>query len=621
MDTANFKNPPKLEVITLWLLYLSPSPVCIYASTINRLFSVAQFFQLIVSPVFIIYVLAYISFPALYHRYCINTIMSFDGTEEKEIKCNKIINSFGSINIMVVVANSIIMPLLIGLSSKTRGPENFETGTFMMISVGHTFLLSLFFYIIWIESFEGWVTFIPFRKKYLKMGLMKRNLYVATFASLGLLAIIIAPLCAKSNAAAPVSVTLAKKIIPAALFGFIIEVSDFMFMTRGVVSRLNFSNNFARSLAQGDYTVDPLNVISREEFGVLTNSLNEFHCATRTILSEVDSSVTNTRNNSTELKQSMSKANSRVLEILNRISTVKNEVKQQSRSVEQTNDVTKDILVSIKDLNENVNLQYDEIQESSSAVRQMVANIQSVTKILEHNGDTVEKLSAASNIGQKRVDEAVRMSEKIATESSGLMEASNIIQNIAEQTNLLAMNAAIEAAHAGESGKGFAVVADEIRKLAEQSNTQGKNITGSLQSLTEVIHDVSESSRLLQSQFREIFALTQSVKEQELAIMNSMKEQNEGSSQVLSAMENLNSSTADVKESAKKMLDGGNLIVEEMSMLDGISKNIDESMQIMADGTTQITASISEASTNTTQTTEDIQKLSEEMKRFNLKFE
>ncbi len=617
--TISIPEMPSKFYLLYWLMYLVPIPFTLIFCMYNKMFNFFEMISIHTQWYVVLYAVVFFTGVGLYVKLKIKTLSEFDGKEESIDSINQKANSFGAGNIGLLIVNTILYSLLLNLSAHAHKLESFDSAPFFMIFIGSVFLFSLFLYIPWLETYEDWQKFIPFNQNNLSFTLMGRNGLVAGFSAVGMFAIALSPILMRANEGIPLVQLFTTKLLPVVIAGIIIDVIDFLMITRGIMRRVGFISDFSGSLAKGDYTVDNLPVVSRDEFGLLVNHLNNFYMQTRSILESFHDNVDTSNKMAAELNSSMTQTAASVNQIVQNINLIKDEMGTQANDVENATNAANEILGNIESLNNHVTQQSAGVEESSAAVRQMVANIQSVTNILEKNALAVTQLSQASDVGQSRVDEAVHLTERIVQESAGLMDASTIIQNIAEQTNLLAMNAAIEAAHAGEAGKGFAVVADEIRKLAEQSNTQGKNITGSLQGLGDVIRGVADSTKQLQAQFSSIFTMTQTVKQQEQVIMNAMKEQSQDSTQVLEAMQSIDESTLNVKSSAEEMLSGGKQVVKEMESLMHTTLVINGTVNQMANGTDEILSSVKEVNTASTRNSETVEELAKEVKRFKLK--
>ncbi len=572
------------------------------------------FFSVLNIPVLILNVLAvYLPNKLVYPK-----LMAFDGTEDSADSCNTLANKYSSINIAVTISLILLYPLAMGFAAHSGNYPNFNFATFFMTYVGCGFLGAVFLYIHWLENYEAWLSFLPLHQGNMGLSIVARYVAVLTVLMSGIFFLVAGPAFAVKYHTVPVNRFVTSLMLPLMIGGVVLVLLGMLTMTSGIKKRLDRITYFAGNISQGDYTGKNLEIVSRDEFGVLTGRLNRFHNTTHDILKGIKGNIDDTNKVAVELESNMTETSATIKQIIGNIGTIRTQMEGQSSGINDATIAASEIMENIKTLNQSVDEQTASVEQSSAAVREMVANIQSVTNILEKNGAQVDQLAKAADEGQKGVANAVNMSRKILEESVGVQEASSVIQNIADQTNLLAMNAAIEAAHAGESGKGFAVVADEIRKLAEQSNTQGRKISESLSGLTEVIKGVADTTGQLQNQFGKIYELTQTVQQQEGVVMNAMKEQNEGSTQILDAMKNIDNSTISVKQGAAEMLGGGKKITSEMEKISASGENIMNSMEEISSGATQITEAVANVTKSSAENNEAAKQLDDVIRKFKL---
>jgi len=520
-------------------------------------------------------------------------------------------------HIIYLVLTSFLYSVFYTKAALALGITKVHFPSYFMTWLGSTLMWDMFFFIIWLIITEKWMGFLPFHKKNMALSMKIKYILVALFSTVAMGLLCLSPIINPKNAGLT-HTQMFFTIIPLALTGIVLITTDFILLVSSSLNNVRLFNNFAGKLAEGDYTQENLNVISRDEYGFLVNSLNLFFDNTKSLLSNILTAVDGSTTAAEESSACMQNITYSVEKIVENISHVQDQMHNQSAGVEEAASIVKEIGGNIENLNASIEKQASAVEESSAAVHQMVANIQSVTSIIEKNSTSTSELAKASDVGREGVRHAVELSGKVLEQSKGLLEASTVIQNIAEQTNLLAMNAAIEAAHAGEAGKGFAVVADEIRKLAEQSNVQGKRITESLTDLENNIRGVSESSNILNKQFETIFDLTQVVQQQETVVANAMTEQAAGSNQIIAAMQNIDEATLEVKQGSEHILAGSKQISLEMNELAKSTLLINENMQVMSDGANTISEAVKAGNDATVQNTESINKITTEISKFKI---
>ncbi len=267
-----------------------------------------------------------------------------------------------------------------------------------------------------------------------------------------------------------------------------------------IVSRLHTVQAGMTRVATGDLTVE-VPVDSRDELGMMAESLNGLVRGVRDALIGVSQSASRVTHASHELSQA--------------VSTLASGAQSQAGSLEEA-----------------------------------AASLEEITATMKHNADGAQQASSVAHAshdraeqGGKVVSTAVQAMGEINARSREIAAIITTIDEIAFQTNLLALNAAVEAARAGEQGRGFAVVASEVRSLAQRSAKAAAEIKTLIQ---RSVGQIDEGAKLVNQSGDTLDGIVESVKQLTgivAEIASASQEQSTGLAQVNMAVSQMDRNT------------------------------------------------------------------------------
>lgn len=229
----------------------------------------------------------------------------------------------------------------------------------------------------------------------------------------------------------------------------------------------------AEAIAAGDLSRADLEVVSEDELGDLTRTINKMNTNLKSIIQAI-----------AENAQLVSEASGKLSLSSQLIAANSEETTGQANLVSQ---VTQKVSLNLHSV--------------STGAEEMTVTIQNIA----NSTHTAAGIAAKAVVTAQAANATVG---KLGQSSAEIGEVIKVITSIAQQTNLLALNATIESARAGAAGKGFAVVANEIKQLAKQTAEAtdgiGRKITAiqmdtkgavdAIASIGDIIHQVSDIS-------------------------------------------------------------------------------------------------------------------------------
>ena len=597
--------------LLFWFLYL----FC-------GIYTPSQVFRLLFSIPYAVFLCTTVFICFILNEIMIRNIRRYDGKESSAAGTNRLVKAFVLLQMLLSFLCALFFPFCIKKACALNGII-YLTHDPWFCTIGSFLLSTTLSYLLLVEHLDTWLSWLPFKKENIVFSSIARRLLVLTFTSVGIVMVTLAAnrmMEIRESEYPGMSVwdVYRRRLIPVSALGIIYSLLDMFFEAQCEIKHLKRVVDVLEDISNKDYSLKPLDVTLRTEYGMLFNSINKFIAEMRSFFRNLQKTSKDTHVLADQMNGNSESTAAAVTQITTSVSNIKNDITVQSEDVGKTQSTIMQIQQSISKLDGDIVSQAASVTQSSAAVDEMVANIKSVTNILTKNATAVNALGTAADEGQRSVQDAVDSAGTIMEKSGSLLEASDVIQSIASQTNLLAMNAAIEAAHAGESGKGFSVVADEIRKLAEQSGNQGKAIDTELKKLNESIAHVSETTKNVQSHFKKIFDLANTVRDQEQVVISAMQEQETGSNQVLEAMHQINDVTVAIKSGSSEMLEGAQGIVAEMQELAKITGKITRTMSEIESGTESINSLAAETKKSSLRNSESVSLLESAVDKFKL---
>jgi methyl-accepting chemotaxis protein len=244
-----------------------------------------------------------------------------------------------------------------------------------------------------------------------------------------------------------------------------------------VIKPIRMLQKSMEQVGSGNFQVS-INYSSKDEIGQLTDHFKKMTNNVSNLIHETKGSIDNVALSSKRITDNVDGLRTSSSEVTRAVEEIANGTAVMAENVN-------DRLITGQKLGESVTEIYSKLTTAETVSKEMVNS----------NKTGIDYINTLSELFQITIDNTANVADNVneLRDNSKAIETIVVtIKGIADQTNLLALNASIEAARAGESGRGFAVVAEEIRKLAEQSSTSAEEINAIIGNIVKTVISTSE---------------------------------------------------------------------------------------------------------------------------------
>lgn len=341
-----------------------------------------------------------------------------------------------------------------------------------------------------------------------------------------------------------------------------------LFEVNQMANSIKRVNIFARSLSEGDFTIDPIKVSSEDELGRMSDSLNVMYESNKGVIQQISVNSTEIENGSNQLKHA-------AITLEEKFDEIQRFMHEINESMLSTSAATEEVNASSEEVLSNVNVLTNEAVESmqmAEDIRKRASNVNSRS----------ERAYRSANELANKFETRLEVSIENAKVVENIGQLADVISDIASQINLLSLNASIEAARAGEAGKGFAVVASEIGSLAASTSDAVNKIQATVSEVKQAFDGLAgEASDMLEF-------LTKTVEPDYKQFVEVARQYGQDAEQIDSTSNSISSMSNAIKSIMQEVTDAIQSITEATQMTSELSSNIMSNIENVSENVTDI---------------------------------
>ena len=269
-------------------------------------------------------------------------------------------------------------------------------------------------------------------------------------------------------------------IIVVAVIAILITSVIIFFVARGIAAPIVRVKEFAKELANGDFTVSKIAVGRSDEIGQMSESLNEMYESNSEVIRNISIGSNEVNDSSEHLYDVAS-------DLADKFESIRTSMVKVNDAMTNTGAATEQVSASANEVNSSVQKLAEETETTKGEVDKILERAAQIEKDSQASCDNAIAIAETRGRELEEASEQAEVIKEIGT-------LADSIADIASQINLLSLNASIEAARAGEHGRGFAVVASEINNLAMETAQAVDRIQDTIGKIQDAFASLDRSS-------------------------------------------------------------------------------------------------------------------------------